>query len=70
VPLWSEAAPHAWYNNFATYLLSLNFIETKSETSLFIYQRGSDIVYFLLYFDDTVLTAASSGLLYQIITAL
>jgi hypothetical protein len=56
-------APHAEYNRFATYLLSLEFVETKSDTSLFIYHRGSYIVYLLLYVDDTMLTASSSALL-------
>lgn len=51
-------------------MLSLGFAEAKSDTSLFIYQHGSDTVYHLLYVNDIVLIASSLGLLHQIITAL
>jgi hypothetical protein len=54
----------------ASYLLSIGFVEAKSDTSLFIYRRGSDTSYLLLYVDDIVLTASSPGLLRQIISAL
>ena len=54
----------------ATHLLSLGFVEAKSDTSLFVYQRGSDTAYLLLYVDDIVLTASSPGLLRRIISAL
>jgi len=65
-----KQAPRAWYSRFATFLLSLGFVEAKSNTSLFIYKRGSDIAYLLLYVDDIVLTASSPGLLRRIISAL
>ena len=65
-----KQAPHAWYSRFATYLLSLGFVEAKSDTSLFIYHRGNEIVYLLLYVDDIVLTACSASLLRRTITAL
>lgn len=51
-------------------MLSLGFAEAKSDTSLFIYRHDSDIVFLLLYVDDIVLIASSSGLLHQIITTL
>ena len=54
----------------ASYLLSIGFVEAKSDTSLFIYQRGSDTAYLLLYVDDIVLTASSSDSLRRIISAL
>jgi hypothetical protein len=47
-----KQAPRACYSGFATYLTTLGFIEAKSDTSLFIFRRGSDIVYLLLYVDD------------------
>jgi hypothetical protein len=65
-----KQAPCAWYSQFATYLLSLGFVEAKSDTSLFVYQRGSNIAFLLLYVDDIVLTASSVGLLRRIILAL
>jgi hypothetical protein len=58
-----KQAPWAWYSLFTTYLTTLEFIEAKSNTSLFIFCRGSDTVYLLLYVDDIILTASSTELL-------
>jgi len=65
-----KQAPRAWYSWFATHLLSLGFLEAKSDTSLFVYQHGSDTSYLLLYVDDIILTASSPELLRRIISAL
>jgi hypothetical protein len=65
-----KQAPRAWYSRFATYLTTLEFIEAKSDTSLFIFRRGSDTVYLLLYVDDIILTASSMELLRRTISAL
>ena len=58
-----KQAPQAWYSRFATFLLTLGFTEAKSDTSLFIYRRGDETAYLLLYVDDIVLTASSQQLL-------
>jgi hypothetical protein len=58
-----KQAPRAWYNQFATYLTSLGFIEAKLDTSLFILRRGTDMIYLLLYVDDIILIASSSELM-------
>jgi hypothetical protein len=42
----------------------------KSDTSLFIFHRGSNTVYLLLYVDDIILTASSTELLCHTIFAL
>jgi hypothetical protein len=60
-----KQASRAWY-----YLASIGFIEAKSDTSLFIYRRGDDIVYLLLYVDDIVVTASTADLLQRTIIAL
>ena len=62
-----KQAPRAWYSRFAAYLISLGFVEAKSDTSLFVYRRGTDTIYLLLYVDDIVLTASSSALLQRTI---
>jgi hypothetical protein len=59
-----------WYNRFASYLLSLGFVEAKLDTSLFIFHRGSKTVCLLLYVDDIVLTTSSTELLQQTISCL
>jgi hypothetical protein len=60
----------AWYSHFASHLLSLGFVEAKSGTSLFVYRRGSDLIYLLLYVDDIIPTASSPALLSRTIQAL
>jgi hypothetical protein len=65
-----KQAPRAWYNRFASYLLSLGFVEAKSDTSLFIFYRHFETIYLLLYVDDIVITASSTKLLQWIISAL
>jgi hypothetical protein len=65
-----KKAPRAWYNRFATYLTTLGFIEAKSNTSLFIFRHGSDMVYLLLYVNDIILTASSTELLRRTVSAL
>jgi hypothetical protein len=53
-----------------SFLLSLGFAEAKSDTSLFVFHRGSDTVDPLLYVDDIILTASSTELLRRTISAL
>jgi hypothetical protein len=65
-----KQTPRAWYSRFATYITSLGFVEAKSDTSLFVFWRGTYTVYLLLYVDDIVLTASSATLLQQTISAL
>ena len=65
-----KQAPRAWYSRFASHLLQLGFVEAKPDTSLFIYHRGKDVVYLLLYVDDIVLMASSADLLRRTITSL
>jgi hypothetical protein len=65
-----KQTPHAWYSRFASFLLSLGFVEAKSDTSLFVFRRGSDTVYLLLYVDDIILAASSTELLRRTISAL
>jgi hypothetical protein len=65
-PLWSPSP----VLQFATYLTTLGFIKAKSDTSLFIFHRGSDTVYLLLFIDDIILTAYNMDLLRRTISAL
>jgi Reverse transcriptase (RNA-dependent DNA polymerase). len=65
-----KQAPRAWYSRFASFLLTLGFVEAKSDTSLFIYRRGPNMVYLLIYVDDIVPIASSDALLQWTICAL
>jgi hypothetical protein len=51
-------------------MTTLGFIEAKSDTLLFIFRRGSDTVYLLLYVDDIILATSSTELLCRTISAL
>ena len=44
--------------------------EAKSDMSLFVYRRGDETSYLLLYVDDIVLTASSQRLLQSVISSL
>jgi hypothetical protein len=65
-----KQAPRAWYSRFASYLASIDFVEAKSDMSLFIYRCDDDTVYLLLYVDDIVLTTSTVDLLQRTIVAL
>nr|XP_020169565.1 uncharacterized mitochondrial protein AtMg00810-like [Aegilops tauschii subsp. strangulata] len=51
-------------------LSAVGFIGSKSDSSLFVYRRGADMAYLLLYVDDIILTASSSTLLHSLIASL
>jgi hypothetical protein len=65
-----KQAPRAWHSRLATYLVTLGFMEAKSDTSLFAHHHGAETAYLLLYVDDIVLTASSQSLLRRLIDAL
>jgi hypothetical protein len=65
-----KQALQTWYHCFASYLVSLDFVEAKSDTSLFIYHCDVDTAYLLLYVDNIVLTASSLELLQHTSTTL
>jgi len=65
-----KQAPRAWHSCFASHLFSLGFTEARSDTSLFVFHRGTETAYLLLYVDDIVLTASSQQLLHRVIEAL
>ena len=54
-----KQAPWAWYQRFADFVTTIGFVNSISDSSLFIYCHGSDIAYLLLYVDDIILTALS-----------
>lgn len=65
-----KQAPRAWNARFATYVTTMGFIQSKCDTSLFVYKNGSEMAYLLLYVDDIMLTASSPTLLQSIIADL
>ncbi|GJZ80679.1 ribonuclease H-like domain-containing protein [Tanacetum coccineum] len=49
---------------------SCGFTSSRCDSSLFIYQHGTEVAYLLIYVDDIVLTASSTALLQRIISFL
>lgn len=62
--------PQAWYHRFSTFLQQIGFKIAKSDPSLFIYQRESQIAYLLLYVDDIILVTSSAALRSRLISQL
>jgi len=61
-----KQAPRAWHQRFATFIQTLGFVASVSDTSLFVFKEGTSVAYLLLYVDDIVLTASSPALLRHI----
>nr|GEX45274.1 hypothetical protein [Tanacetum cinerariifolium] len=51
------------------YAYRVGFSLNRYDSSLFIYQHGSEVAYLLIYVDDIVLTASSKDLLQRIISS-
>lgn len=51
-----KQAPRAWYSALKQALASFGFINSKSDSSLFVFYNGSNIAYCLVYVDDLILT--------------
>ncbi|GJX37690.1 ribonuclease H-like domain-containing protein [Tanacetum coccineum] len=60
----------AWFHRFASYAIRACFHHSKTDSSLFIFHRGPNTAYLLLYVGDIILTAFSTGLLQRIISSL
>ena len=65
-----KQAPRAWYLRLATFLGSMGFQPTHSDSSLFVLRQGKESVYLLLYVDDILLTASSSDLLRWVVNTI
>jgi hypothetical protein len=63
-------APRAWFEKFSTHLLTLGFIASQSDSSLFIFRHGTTVLYLLLYVDDIILTSSNPDAITALITAL
>ncbi|KAM3001281.1 hypothetical protein FF2_037593 [Malus domestica] len=53
-----KQAPSAWNSKFTSYLVTMGFTASVSDTSLFIKTDNNDIIILLLYVDDIILTGS------------
>jgi hypothetical protein len=65
-----KQAPRAWFHRFTTFITSIGFSTSKSDSSLFILHHDTSVAYLLLYVDDIILTANTTSLLNTIIHSL
>ncbi|WVZ63897.1 hypothetical protein U9M48_013491 [Paspalum notatum var. saurae] len=63
-------APRAWFNRFVEHVKTLGFQQSRSDSSLFVMTKGSDMAYLLLYVDDMILSASSTTLLQAVVAQL
>ena len=55
----SSKRPELWYNELCRFLLDVGFVNSKSNTSLFIFSRGTLTAYLMVYMDDLILTSSN-----------
>lgn len=65
-----KQAPQAWFQRLSTFLLSLGFVFSRADTSLFVFQRHRDLLYILVYIDDIIVIGNNSALIKTFITPL
>ncbi|CAH9061555.1 unnamed protein product [Cuscuta epithymum] len=65
-----KQAPRARFHRFSSFLLSHGFGCSRSNNSLFIFRRQSDIIYLLLYVDDIIVTRNSPNLVSHFLSLL
>uniref|UniRef100_A0A2N9F271 Reverse transcriptase Ty1/copia-type domain-containing protein n=1 Tax=Fagus sylvatica TaxID=28930 RepID=A0A2N9F271_FAGSY len=65
-----KQAPRAWFERFTSHLLTIGFVASTADPSLFVLRTGSTVFYLLLYVDDIILTGNSSLAVTSLITQL
>jgi hypothetical protein len=63
-------APRAWHDALKTFITSHGFTTSKSDPSLFIYDSGQTLAYFLVYVDDLLLTGNNAQFLKDFIQSI
>nr|GEX07499.1 retrovirus-related Pol polyprotein from transposon TNT 1-94 [Tanacetum cinerariifolium] len=61
-----KQASRNWYKRLTSFLLSLNFEQSKSDYSLFTYQKAGVYVAILIYVDDIIIVRDNSEKIQQI----
>jgi hypothetical protein len=65
-----KQAPRAWYARLSAKLISLGFVPSKADTSLFYFNKHGVMVFVLIYVDDIIVVgstpSATSGLLHSL----
>ncbi|GKV49990.1 hypothetical protein SLEP1_g56708 [Rubroshorea leprosula] len=65
-----KQAPRAWYTELKQFLLACGLVNSRSDCSLFIYNKSGIIIYVLVYVDDLLITGNSTAFISDLITKL
>ncbi|XP_021826915.1 uncharacterized protein LOC110767631 [Prunus avium] len=65
-----KQAPRAWFQRLSSFLLRYGFIQSRADSSMFIFWGNSHMMILLLYVDDIVLTGSSPSSLLDFIRIL
>ncbi|KAG7589765.1 GAG-pre-integrase domain [Arabidopsis suecica] len=65
-----KQAPRAWYNALRDFLLSIGFVNSLADASMFVLNKGGVLVYILIYVDDFLITGNNSMEVSRIIQVL
>ena len=65
-----KQAPRAWFDKFSSFLLEFGFVCSYPDPSLFVYLKGTDVMFLLLYVDDMLLTGNNKALMDQLLVSL
>ena len=60
----------AWYNELKQFLLQNGFVNSHSETSLFIFNTNSCVLFLLVYVDDIIVTGSDDARVDEFVTTL
>jgi hypothetical protein len=52
-----KQAPRAWFDRFSSFLLTLGFVCSSADSSLFIFRSSHHVILLLVYVDDIILTS-------------
>ena len=58
-----KQAPRCWFEKLSSSLLSYGFTQSRSDYSLFLLDRGTELIQVLVYVDDLVVSASTTTLL-------
>lgn len=62
-----KQAPRAWYKELSSFLFANGFVNSKSDSSLFIYSHNGIQVYLLVYVDDLIVTGSDASFISKFI---
>lgn len=65
-----KQAPGAWFSTFSSFLLTLGFVNSHCDHSLFIQASASSLTYLLVCVDDILVTGNSPSYIQSLISQL